>query len=225
MLEMILPAADQDGLTRGPVAGDRRERRRRRAQLGRRDLRHRGQPDGGEALRRSGRPDRRAIPRPPRRYTTPPVRLQAPIIDQGYYQTYNRDNVTLVDLRKGPIRAVTPTGIDTEQGIHELDVIIYATGFDAMTGALSRIDIRGRDGMSLRDAGSEGPMTYLGLAVAGFPNLFIVQAPGSPSAATQFRRGAGATRRMDRRLHRASARHGYRTIDAQPEAQRSGSST
>ena len=74
---------------------------------------------------------------------THPFGCKRPIIDQGYYQTFNRDNVTLVDLRKGPIRAVTPTGIDTEQGSYELDVIIYATGFDAMTGALSRIDIRG----------------------------------------------------------------------------------
>ncbi len=80
-----------------------------------------------------------------------------------------------MDLRKGPIRRVTATGIDTEQGFHELDVIIYATGFDAMTGALTRMDIRGRNGMSLREFwASEGPLSYLGLAVAGFPNLFIV---------------------------------------------------
>ena len=138
---------------------------------------------------------------------THPFGCKRPIIDQGYYETFNRDNVTLVDLRKGPIRAVTPTGIETEQGSHELDVIIYATGFDAMTGALSRIDIRGRDGVSLKDFwASEGPLSYLGLAVAGFPNLFIVQAPGSPAAATQFRRRAGTARRVDRRLHHAPAR-------------------
>src|SRR6478735_5993362 len=118
---------------------------------------------------------------------THPFGCKRPIIDQGYYETFNRDNVTLVDLRKGPIRRVTATGIDTEQGLHELDVIIYATGFDAMTGALTRMDIRGRNGMSLREFwASEGPLSYLGLAVAGFPNLFIVQAPGSPSAATNF---------------------------------------
>jgi cation diffusion facilitator CzcD-associated flavoprotein CzcO len=116
-----------------------------------------------------------------------PFACKRPIIDQGYYETFNRDNVTLVDLRKAPIRAVTPTGIRTEDASYELDVIVYATGFDAMTGALSRIDIRGRDGRSLGDFwASEGPLSYLGVAVAGFPNLFTIQGPGSPSAATNF---------------------------------------
>jgi cation diffusion facilitator CzcD-associated flavoprotein CzcO len=116
-----------------------------------------------------------------------PFGCKRPIIDQGNYETFNRDNVTLVDLRKGPIREVTPTGIQTEQAFHELDVIIYATGFDAMTGALTRMDIRGRNGMSLREFwASVGPLSYLGLAVAGFPNPLIVQALGSPSAATNF---------------------------------------
>lgn len=116
-----------------------------------------------------------------------PFACKRPIIDQGYYETFNRDNVTLVDLRKAPIREVTPTGIRTDDGFYELDVIVYATGFDAMTGALSRIDIRGRDGLSLGEFwASEGPLSYLGLAVAGFPNLFTIQGPGSPSAATNF---------------------------------------
>jgi cation diffusion facilitator CzcD-associated flavoprotein CzcO len=116
-----------------------------------------------------------------------PFACKRPIIDQGYYETFNRDNVTLVDLRKAPIREVTPTGIRTEDASYELDVIIYATGFDAMTGALSRIDIRGRDGLSLGEFwATEGPLSYLGVAVAGFPNLFTVQGPGSPSAATNF---------------------------------------
>jgi cation diffusion facilitator CzcD-associated flavoprotein CzcO len=151
---------------------------------------------------------------------THPFGCKRPIIDQGYYQTYNRDNVSLVDLRKGPIRAVTPTGIDTEQGSHELDVIIYATGFDAMTGALSRIDIRGRGGVSLKDFwAGEGPLSYLGLAVAGFPNLFIVQAPGSPAPATNF--VAALEQHVewigDCITHLRA--NGYRTIEAQAEAQ------
>ena len=116
-----------------------------------------------------------------------PFACKRPIIDQGYYETFNRDNVKLVDLRKSPIREVTPSGIRTEDASYELDVIVYATGFDAMTGALSRIDIRGRDGISLGEFwASEGPLSYLGLAVAGFPNLFTIQGPGSPSAATNF---------------------------------------
>ena len=150
-----------------------------------------------------------------------PFGCKRPIIDQGYYETFNRDNVTLIDLRKTPIRAVTPTGIDTEQGHHDLDVIIYATGFDAMTGALTRIDIRGRDGMLLRDVwATEGPVAYLGLAVAGFPNLFIVQAPGSPSAATNFI--AAMEQHVewigDCLTHLRDG--GYRTIEALPDAQR-----
>lgn len=116
-----------------------------------------------------------------------PFACKRPIIDQGYYETFNRDNVTLVDLRKSPIREITPPGIRTEDQLHELDVIVYATGFDAMTGALSRIDVRGRGGVSLGEFwATEGPLSYLGLAVAGFPNLFTVQGPGSPSAATNF---------------------------------------
>lgn len=116
-----------------------------------------------------------------------PFGCKRPIIDQGYYEAFNRDNVTLIDLRKGAIRAVTPSGIRTDQRSYDLDVIVYATGFDAMTGALSRIDIRGRDGLSLGEFwATEGPLSYLGLAVAGFPNLFTIQGPGSPSAATNF---------------------------------------
>lgn len=118
---------------------------------------------------------------------THPFACKRPIIDQGYYETFNRDNVTLVDLRREPIRAVTPAGIETSGRTYDLDVIVYATGFDAMTGALSRIDVRGRDGVSLRQTwADQGPVSYLGLQVAGFPNLFTVQGPGSPSAATNF---------------------------------------
>jgi cation diffusion facilitator CzcD-associated flavoprotein CzcO len=150
-----------------------------------------------------------------------PFGCKRPIIDQGYYETFNRDNVTLVDLRKEPIRSVTPTGIDTEQGFYELDVTIYATGFDAMTGALTRMDIRGRNGMSLREFwGSEGPLSYLGLAVAGFPNLFIVQAPGSPSAATNF---VAALEQHVEWIGDCIAylrNHDYQTIEALPDAQR-----
>lgn len=150
-----------------------------------------------------------------------PFGCKRPIIDQGYYETFNRDNVTLVDLRKTPIVEITPTGIRTEQAHHDLDVIIYATGFDAMTGALTRIDVRGRDGMSLADSWtSEGPYTYLGIAVAGFPNLFVVQAPGSPSAATNF---VAALEQHVEWIGDCVAYlrdNGYRTIEALPDAQR-----
>jgi cyclohexanone monooxygenase len=102
-------------------------------------------------------------------------------LDTNYYETFNRANVRLVDLRRTPIVRITPAGIETSAGSYEFDVIIYATGFDAMTGPLLAMDIRGRDGLSLRDEWSAGPHTYLGLAVAGFPNFFMITGPGSPS--------------------------------------------
>jgi len=102
-------------------------------------------------------------------------------IDIDYFETYNRPNVTLVDLTKTPIVEFTAQGIRTSAGDHDLDAIVFATGFDAMTGALLSIDIRGRDGLSLRDEWIDGPRTYLGLMVSGFPNLFTITGPGSPS--------------------------------------------
>ena len=110
-----------------------------------------------------------------------PIGCKRPVIDSNYFETFNRDNVTLVDLRQGAIEKITATGIQTAQGGYELDVIVFATGFDAMTGALSRIDIHGRNGVALRDAWADGPRTYLGLQTVGFPNLFTVSGPGSPS--------------------------------------------
>jgi cation diffusion facilitator CzcD-associated flavoprotein CzcO len=113
--------------------------------------------------------------------TDHPFGSKRTLIDTDYFETYNRDNVTLVDIRSAPIEAITPTGIRTADGDFELDVIVYATGFDAMTGSFNRIDIRGRDGVALRDVWSAGPVTYLGLATHGFPNLFMITGPGSPS--------------------------------------------
>ncbi len=98
-----------------------------------------------------------------------------------YYETYNRDNVTLVDVRRSPIKEITPTGVRTRDAEYELDAIVFATGFDAMTGALLAIDIRGRNGLSLKEKWTAGPRTYLGIATAGFPNLFMITGPGSPS--------------------------------------------
>jgi len=150
-----------------------------------------------------------------------PFGCKRPIIDQGYYETFNRDNVTLVDLRKEPIRTVTPAGIQTECDTYDLDVIIYATGFDAMTGALTRIDVRGRDNLSLREVwASDGPVSYLGLGVAGFPNLFIVQGPGSPSAATNFLTALEQHVEWIGDCIAYLRAHGYRTIEATPDAQR-----
>ncbi|MEW6268885.1 MAG: alpha/beta hydrolase fold domain-containing protein [Thermodesulfobacteriota bacterium] len=104
-----------------------------------------------------------------------------PCIDTGYYETFNLPHVRLVDLRKDPIRTITERGIDTASRSFAFDVIVFATGFDAMTGALVSVDIRGRDGLTLAEKWSEGPRTYLGLMTRGFPNLFTITGPGSPS--------------------------------------------
>jgi cyclohexanone monooxygenase len=110
-----------------------------------------------------------------------PVGTKRMCVDTGYYEAFNRDNVTLVDIRRAPIEAITPDGLRTREAAYTLDSIVFATGFDAMTGALLAIDIRGRGGRALKDAWAEGPRTYLGLTVAGFPNLFAITGPGSPS--------------------------------------------
>lgn len=102
-------------------------------------------------------------------------------VDTNYYEIFNRDNVALVDIKRNPIVRVTPQGVLTASRGYEFDILVLAVGFDAMTGALSRIDITGRAGAKLRDHWGGGPRTYLGLSVAGFPNMFTVTGPGSPS--------------------------------------------
>lgn len=110
-----------------------------------------------------------------------PIASKRPPIDTDYYETFNRDNVTLVDVKKAPILRLTPDGIETADAHYELDAIIFATGFDAMTGTLLAINIEGPDGYTLKEAWADGPATYLGLMVAGLPNLFMINGPGSPS--------------------------------------------
>ncbi|MGW0689228.1 flavin-containing monooxygenase [Streptomyces sp. NPDC002754] len=115
----------------------------------------------------------------PRTY---PIASKRMCVDTGYFEVFNQDNVTLVDLAERPIARMTERGIRTEDGAaYDVDVIVMATGFDAMTGALNAIDIRGADGRSLREKWEHGPRTYLGLMSAGFPNLFTVTGPQSPS--------------------------------------------
>jgi cyclohexanone monooxygenase len=107
-------------------------------------------------------------------------------LDTNYYQTFNRPNVTLVDISASPIERIVPTGVCSGGRNYDLDAIVLATGFDAMTGTLTRIDVRGRGGLALKEAWSAGPRTYLGLNVAGFPNLFTITGPGSPSVLTNM---------------------------------------
>lgn len=110
-----------------------------------------------------------------------PVGTKRLCLDTGYYETYNRPHVRLVDLRATPFRRITAGGIDTTAEHFDVDALVFATGFDAVTGALLRMDIRGRGGVALADKWAAGPKMYLGLMAAGFPNLFAITGPGSPS--------------------------------------------
>ncbi|MCC7275637.1 MAG: NAD(P)/FAD-dependent oxidoreductase [Alphaproteobacteria bacterium] len=107
-------------------------------------------------------------------------------VDTGYWATFNRPNVTLVDISGAPIEAITADAVRANGREHPVDALVLATGFDAMTGTLLRIDIRGAGGRRLRDKWAEGPRAYLGLAMAGFPNLFTITGPGSPSVLTNM---------------------------------------
>ena len=115
-----------------------------------------------------------------------PIGTKRICVDDLYYQTFNRENVRLVDIRATPIAAITPAGLRTSAEDFTFDSLILATGFDAMTGPLLRIDITGRSGVRLADAWADGPRCYLGLMVAGFPNLFTITGPGSPSVLTNM---------------------------------------
>jgi cyclohexanone monooxygenase len=115
-----------------------------------------------------------------------PIGTKRLCLDTNYYETYNRPNVELIDVRSAPIERITAKGVRTKDAEYELDAIVFATGFDAMTGALREIDIRAGNGPSLAEKWADGPTTYLGLMVAGFPNMFTITGPGSPSVKTQM---------------------------------------
>ena len=118
--------------------------------------------------------------------TNHPFGTKRPCVDIGYYETYNRDNVELVDINEMPLDRFTETGLRAGNRTFAFDSVVFATGFDAMTGALLAVDIRGKQGLRLRDKWQDGPRTYLGLMVAGFPNLFTITGPGSPSVLTNM---------------------------------------
>jgi cyclohexanone monooxygenase len=105
-------------------------------------------------------------------------------VDTGYYETYNRANVKLVDVSADPIDEITPTGLKTGGAAYSFDALVLATGFDAMTGTLTKLDLRGRGGLSIQQKWRAGPLNYLGLTIAGFPNLFNIAGPGSTAVFT-----------------------------------------
>ena len=107
-------------------------------------------------------------------------------LENGFYEIFNRDNVEIVDVQKAPILEITQSGVRTQDGEYEFDALVFATGFDAMTGPYNKIDIQGRGGQLLRDKWAEGPHTYLGLMSAGYPNMFAITGPQSPSVLTNM---------------------------------------
>ncbi|HUH84879.1 MAG TPA: NAD(P)/FAD-dependent oxidoreductase [Stellaceae bacterium] len=115
-----------------------------------------------------------------------PIGTKRLILDTDYYETYNRDNVTLVDIRNKPIREITPAGLSTADADYELDAIVFATGFDAMTGAMKEIDIHTDTGVSIQQKWEHGPRSYLGIMIAGLPNLFMITGPQSPGVKSQM---------------------------------------
>jgi cation diffusion facilitator CzcD-associated flavoprotein CzcO len=140
-------------------------------------------------------------------------------VDSGYYATFNLPNVELVDLRESPLVRITTGGIQTTAAHYDLDALIFATGFDAMTGALTRIAIRGRNGAVLREEWETGPRTYLGLSVFGFPNLFTITGPGSPSVLTNMIVSIEHHVEWIADCMAHMRQHGYRYIEATGEAQ------
>jgi cation diffusion facilitator CzcD-associated flavoprotein CzcO len=149
-----------------------------------------------------------------------PYAAKRPPIDTDYFETFNRPNVSLVNLRKDPIEYITPQGIRTKSGEHKLDIIVFATGFDAMTGPLLRMNIRGRGARLLREDWKAGPRTYLGLQMPGYPNLFTITGPGSPSVLTNMPVAIEQHVEWITECIAHMREHGIRTIEASEEATR-----
>ena len=107
-------------------------------------------------------------------------------VDTDYYATFNRENVSLIDIKENPIQEISQSGIVVDGQLHEIDILILATGYDAMTGAILKVDIRGKAGESIKEKWREGPKTYLGIMTEGFPNFFMITGPQSPSVLTNM---------------------------------------
>ena len=146
--------------------------------------------------------------------------LQRLPLETNYFEAYNRDNVELVDLSEAPIERITPSGIQTADRHHDLDVIVYATGFDAITGAYDRIDIRGVEGRSLREKWKDVTSTYVGLLTSGFPNLLMIAGPQSVSGSTNFPRAIETGVEWVTELLEHARAHGIERIEAEPQAER-----
>ncbi len=140
-------------------------------------------------------------------------------LETHYYEAYNRDNVHLININETPIEKITEKGIRTSAEDYEFDVIIFATGFDAITGAFDRIDFTGVNGQTLRDKWQDGPITFLGLQTVGFPNLITLAGPQSASVSTNFPRGIEEAVDWTTTLIKYMQHHGYRRVEASNEAE------
>jgi cation diffusion facilitator CzcD-associated flavoprotein CzcO len=143
------------------------------------------------------------------------------LLDNGYYETFNRDNVTLIDLREDPIQEITPAGVRTATGDHPLDMLVLATGFDAITGTLLRLNPKGRGGVSLKQKWSTRFDTYLGIMIADFPNLFMIHGPGSPSVLYNMPLGAERESEWIGDCVRYLREQGLGAIEPTPDAEKS----
>ncbi len=148
-----------------------------------------------------------------------PYGAKRPPIDTDYFKTFNRENVELVDIKNDPIVEITPTGLRTERGEYAFDILVLATGFDAMTGSLLRMNIRGVGGRALAEEWAAGPKTYLGLQVAGFPNLFTITGPGSPSVLVNMPTAIEQHVEWISDCIASMRENGYRRIEAKADAQ------
>ena len=148
-----------------------------------------------------------------------PIGARRLIVDIDYFETYNRDNVTLVDVKVAPITGITARGLRTAEAHYDLDVLVYATGFDGMTGALLSMDIRGVGGLALRDRWAGGAGTYMGLVASGFPNLFMITGPGSPAVLSNVMLSIEQHVDWIADCLAHMVEGGFDRIDAQPEAE------
>jgi cation diffusion facilitator CzcD-associated flavoprotein CzcO len=147
-----------------------------------------------------------------------PIGTKRICTDSNYFQTFNRPNVSLISVRDTPIESVDAAGIKTSRAHYDLDMIVLATGFDAMTGALAKIDIVGRHGATLTDDWAHGPRTYLGLGVDGFPNLFLISGPGAPAVLANMVLHAEAQVNWIAEAIGHLDDHGYTAIEATRDA-------
>jgi cation diffusion facilitator CzcD-associated flavoprotein CzcO len=150
--------------------------------------------------------------------TDHPIGTKRICTDSGYFETFNRDNVDLVNLRREPIEAITPSGVRTRARTVDLDMLIFATGFDAMTGTITRVDITGPRGDRISEAWASGPLTLLGVMIPGFPNLFNITGPGSPSVLSNMILGAEQHVDWAFELIRSAGAGGHSIVEARRDA-------